>query len=120
MAQTLRRSVEDVLLDAVATALPPLSGLPSELGENLSGLAFLDDEALWQIARSTLSTEHYLQMDELLAKKGQGQLTVTEQKTLDRLLLEYQSFVLQRGQAAVLLQRRGYDMSDPAVLNSLP
>jgi hypothetical protein len=119
-ARTLRRTVEEVLLDAVATALPPLAGLPPELTDDLSGLAFLNDATLWQVARSTLPPEHHQQMDELLARKGQGELTATEQQTLDRLLLEYQTLVLRRGQAAVLLQRRGYDVSDPAVLNRLP
>lgn len=116
MAQTLRRPIEDILVDAVATALPPLAGLPPELADDLDGLAFLNDEALWQVARSTLAAEHHQQMDDLLARKGRAPLTVAEQQNLDRLLGEYQSLVLRRGQAAVLLQRRGYDMSDPDVL----
>jgi len=120
MAQTLRRPIEDVLVDAVATALPPLAGLPSELTYDLDGLAFLNNDELWRVARSTLSTEHYQQMDDLLARKGQAQLTTAEQQTLDRLVGEYQSLVLRRGQAAVLLQRRDYDMSDPTVLNIQP
>jgi len=120
MAQTLRRPIEDVLVDAVATALPPLAGLPSELTHDLDGLAFLNDDELWRVARSRLSTEHYQQMDDLLVQKGQAQLVAAEQQTLDRLVGEYQSLVLRRGQAAVLLQRRGYDMSDPAVLNIQP
>lgn len=120
MAQTLRRPIEDVLVDAVATALPPLAGLPSELTNDLDGLAFLNDDELWRVARSTLSTEHYQQMDDLLVQKGQAQLAAAEQQNLDRLLGEYQSLILRRGQAAVLLQRRGHDMSDPAVLNIQP
>ena len=120
LAQTLRRPIEDVLVDAVATALPPLAGLPSELTHDLDGLAFLNDDELWRIARSTLSTEHYQQMDDLLVRKGQAQLVAAEQQNLDRLLDEYQSLILRRGQAAVLLQRRGHDMSDPAVLNIQP
>ncbi len=120
MAQTLRRPIEDILVDAVATALPPLAGLPPALADDLAELAFLMDEALWQVARSTLPAEHYLQMDDLLARKTQAPLTAAEQQNLDRLLGEYQSLILRRGQAAVLLQRRGYDMSDPAVLNIQP
>lgn len=120
LAQTLHRPIEDVLVDAVATALPPLAGLPSELTNDLDGLAFLNDDELWLVARSTLSTEHYQQMDDLLARKRQTPLTAAEQQTLDRLVGEYQSLILRRGQAAVLLQRRGYDLSDPAVLNIQP
>jgi len=90
--------------------------LPPELADDLDGLAFLNDEALWQVARSTLPASHHQQMDALLAQKGSTPLAAAEQQTLDRLLGEYQSLVLRRGQAAVLLQRRGYDMSDPEVL----
>lgn len=119
-AQTLHRSVEEVVLDAVATALPPLTDLPPDVVDDLAQLAFLNDAALWQAARSTLTPEHRQQMDDLLARKGQGWLTAAEQQTLDRLLREYQTHVLRRAQAAALLQRRGYDLSDPAALDCLP
>jgi hypothetical protein len=116
-AENLRRSVEDVLLDSVATALPPLTGLPDEVSDDLVSLAFLNDRALWEAARSALPAEHHRRMDDLLAKKGQNRLTTEEEQVLDRLVNEYEVLVLRRSQAAVLLQRRGYDMSDPSVLN---
>jgi len=116
-AETLRRSVEDVLLDSVATALPPLTGLPDEVSDELVSLAFLNDKALWEAARNALPTAHHHRMDDLLAKKGQNRLTAEEQQVLDRMVNEYEVLVLRRSQAAVLLQRRGYDMSDPSVLN---
>jgi len=119
MAQTLRRSLEDVLVDAVATALPPLAGLPQALADDLAEMTFLSDAELWEIARSTLPPEHHQKMDALLTRKGQGQLTANEHRTLDNLLDEYQTSILKRGQAAVLLQGRGYNMSDPAVLKTL-
>jgi hypothetical protein len=75
---------------------------------------------LWRIARSTLPEEQYNQMDELLAGKGQGKITTTEQQTLDELVQQSQHLVLKRGQAAVLLQQRGYNLSNPEILNSLP
>jgi hypothetical protein len=119
MALTLRRPLPDVLVDAVATALPPLVGLPQELADNLAELAFLSDAELWKIARETLPPEHYQQADSLLVKKGQGTLTAEEQKALDQLAAEYQSLILRRGQAAVLLKSRGYEMSDPVVLKEV-
>lgn len=119
-AQSQQRPIEDVLLEALTVAFPALEGLPQEIADNLAGLTFLNDAALWQIARSTLPPEHYQQMDNLLARKGQGQIGETDQHILDQLLQEYETLVLRRGQAAVLLQRRGYDLSDPALLNNLP
>jgi hypothetical protein len=116
----MRRSVEDVLLDSVATALPPLTGLSDEISDDLVSLAFLNDSALWKVARSVLPDEHHRQMDELLARKGQGRLTKQERQVLDQLVNDYETFVLRRSQAALLLQRRGYDMSDPSILGRLP
>lgn len=119
-AESMRRSVEDVLLDSVATALPPLSGIADEVSDDLVNLAFLNDKSLWDVARSTLPAEHHRRMDELLARKGQGQLTEQEQQILDQLVNDYEMLALRRSQAALLLQRRGYDMSDPSILNRLP
>lgn len=119
-AESMRRSVEDVLLDSVATALPPLTGLPDEISDDLASLAFLNDSALWDVARNALPAEHYRRMDELLIRKGQGRLTTQEQQALDQLVNDYETFVLRRSQAAPLLQRRGYDMSDPSILSRLP
>jgi hypothetical protein len=116
----MRRSVEDVLLDSVATALPPLTGLSDEISDDLVSLAFLNDSALWKVARSVLPDEHHRQMDELLARKGQGRLTKQEQQVLDQLVNDNETFVLRRSQAALLLQRRGSDMSDPSILGRLP
>jgi hypothetical protein len=114
-AENLRRSIEDVLLDSVATALPPLTGLPDEVSDELVSLAFLNDRALWEAARSSLPSEHHRRMDDLLAKKGQGRLSEQEQHTLEQLVNDYEILVLRRSQAALLLQRRGYDMSDPLI-----
>jgi len=118
-AESLQRSVEDVLLDTVATALPPLEGLPQDAADDLVGLAFLNDAELWRVARSTLPPEHHQLMDEFLSRKAEDDLDISEEQTLDRLLAEYETLILRRGQAAVLLQRRGYDMSDPSVLDML-
>lgn len=119
-AENLRRSVEDVLLDSVAMNLPPLTDLSDEASDELASLAFVNDKTLWEVARRALPAEHHRRMDELLVKKGQGRLTQHEQQVLDQLVSDYETLVLRRSQAALLLQRRGYDMSDPSVLSRLP
>jgi leucyl-tRNA synthetase len=120
LAQKFQKTEQDILLDALTTALPPLAGVAPQLADELAELTFLNDAALWRIARSTLPEEQYNQMDELLAGKGQGKITITEQQTLDELTQQSQHLVLKRGQAAVLLQQRGYNLSNPEILNSLP
>ena len=120
LAHKFKKTEQEILLDAITTALPPLVGVVPELADELAELTFLNDATLWRIARSTLPQEQYNQMDELLARKGQGQIIATEQQTLDELVEQSQNLTLKRGQAAVLLQQRGYDLSNPAILNSLP
>jgi predicted transcriptional regulator len=114
-AEALQRPFEDVMLEAVATALPPLSGLPAEVADDLASLTFMNDAAVWSVARSTPPPEQTAEMEALLAKKGQGQLTGTEPQRLEHLVHAHEMLTLRRAQAAVLLQRRGYDVSDPAV-----
>lgn len=120
LAYNFQKTEQEILLNAITTALPPLVGATPQFADELAELPFLNDAALWRIARSTLPEEQYNQMDELLARKGQGNITVTEQEILDELVQQSQYLMLKRGQAAVLLKHRGYDLSNPEILNSLP
>lgn len=112
LSQELQISVENLLADAVATALPPLAGLQEELADELSRLAFLADDELLRVMCEVLPPEHFEEMDALLDRKNQGRLLASEQQQIDRLLEEYHRLVLRRGQAAVLLKARGYEVSD--------
>lgn len=119
-AEHTHRSVEDILVESVASALSKVKDLPQELANDVSDLAFLNDAGLWKIVRGGLPAEHHGLMDDLLDQKQRGELSSADQLQLDQLIAEYQSYVLRRSQAAALLQRRGYDMSDPSLLNTLP
>ncbi len=118
VAKTSRRPVEDILLDAIDLGLSPLDDLPAGVLDELKEFVFMSDTELWRIARHELRSIHHQQMDTLLAKKGQGKIIPDEQAKLDKLLDEYQANILRRGQAAVLLQRRGYDVSNPSSLKT--
>jgi hypothetical protein len=119
-ATSLHRRVEEVLLEVVATALPPLADLPREVGDEVASLAFENDVSLFRAARSTIAPELHAEMTALLDRKGCGEISVTEQARLDELVHEHEVLALRRAQAALLLQRRGYDMSSPDVLSQLP
>jgi hypothetical protein len=119
-AEALHRTLEDVLLHAVATALPPLAGLPEGIADDLGALAFLNDAALFDVARSTPPPELHAEMDALLGDKGRGELAPAGERRLDDLVRTHEVSALRRAQAALLLQRRGYDMSDPAASLRLP
>lgn len=116
-AEFLRQPVEKLLLDAVTTALPLLDDLSPEMVDDMAALALLNDAALWRVARNTLAPASQAHLDNLLDKKGEGTLTAAEQQRLDELLNEYEQVVLTRAQAALLLKQRGYDLSNPTILN---
>ena len=72
-AEHTHRSVEDILVESVASALPKVKDLPQELADDVSDLAFLNDAGLWKIVRSGLPAEHHRQMDDLLDRKQRGE-----------------------------------------------
>ncbi len=116
-AQIQQRPLEKFVLDAAITGASLLDDLPPELADEMAALALLNDAALWRVARRTLPTEKQERLDALLQKKGRGELLSEEQQTLDGLLTEYEHIVLTRAHTAVLLKQRGYDVSDPSLLN---
>ncbi len=121
-ALPLRRSVSEWVSETVKRGLSPSvkveDDLPPWLHAELRAMQELSDTALWTLARSTM---RQVNNDELAHLNEIGQerpLTTIEQAQQQALLNESDETVLRRAHAAILLQARGYDMSDPAVLRS--
>jgi hypothetical protein len=112
-ARQANRTVEAVLLDVLATAVPAADELPADLAEAVSPLALLDDDALWRAARSRLAAEA-AQLEDLHLKRQREGLTDAEAQTLAGLVRQYERALLVRAQAAALLHRRGHDVSELA------
>jgi len=89
-----------------------LDKLPQETTEVLSQLRFLDDEELWQAARTRMFPEQAEQLERLNLKQQREGLTPDEQQERDQLLHCYEQTMLVRAQAAVLLQERGHYVSE--------
>jgi len=74
-----RRSLESAVLQLLNANVP---SLPEELPETMREIWFalekLDDDALWNIARSTISQQHQEQYSRLLEKNRQASLTATD------------------------------------------
>jgi len=112
-AERVHRPVDDVLAEAVAAAAPVMDTPPGNLRSVLAHLAYLNDAALWQAARATMSIEQRARLA-TLHDKQQGESLSTEERAEEQALLTlYRETLLVRGQAAVLLKQRGYDVSDP-------
>ena len=81
-AEQTHRSIEDELLETVATAIPLTEELPDDLSEAISHLHLLDDQALWRAAQSHLSVEVAAEMELLHLKRQREGLTENETQTL--------------------------------------
>ena len=110
-AEITRRSVDEVMVEAVSAVAPDLE-TPSAIRNNLAQMAYLNDAALWQAARATMPADQRARMEELHFKQREGKFKKAEQAEEQALLKLYRETILVRAQAAVLLKQRGYDVSD--------
>ncbi len=112
-AKKAHRSVGDVLVEAVTAVAPCMATAPGSLRSALAQMAYLNDAALWQAARATMTEVQRERLAALHDQKQRGRLTVEEESEEQALLRLYRDTLLVRAQAAVLLKQRGYDISDP-------
>jgi uncharacterized protein YnzC (UPF0291/DUF896 family) len=115
-----RRSIDELVWQTLSRQMPPAvpveDDLPSSLREELLAMEHLSEAALWALARSTLSPEQVAKMDLLHDMAKKRTLTPDENRQKQDLLRMYDETMLRRAHAAMLLASRGYDLSDPKVL----
>jgi len=111
-ADKLRRPVNDVLSEAVSAAAPVMDTAPQSLRAALAQMAYLNDAVLWQLARATMPQAQAARLEELHHKRQREGLTEEEKNEEQQLANLYRDTILVRAQAAVLLKRRGYSVSD--------
>jgi hypothetical protein len=87
-----------------------MDAAPSEMRSALAHMAYLNDAALWQAARATMTAEQRERLQHLHDKQQREKLTSEKQALLEL----YRETLLIRAQATVLLKMRGYDVSDPS------
>lgn len=110
-ARWTRRSVENELLDAVASAASPVDDLPAELIDGLQALAHSTDDELWRLAREAVPRAESRELEALHALGRQDGLEEPQQAHRAWLLQQYERAILTRAQAAKLLKDRGHDVS---------
>ena len=111
-AASARRSVDDVLVEAVIAAAPTAAVGSGAMRSALGHMAYLNDAALWQAARATMTAEQRERLEHLHDEQQRRTLTADERAEEQALLELYRGTVLVRAQAAALLKQRGYDVSD--------
>jgi hypothetical protein len=112
-AKRSHRSVDQVLAEAVIAVAPILESGSDQLKSALAQLAYLNDAALWQLARSNLSQVQKERLEELHYKQQSTGLSSDEKEEEQALLAFYRETQLVRAQAIALLKQRNYDVSDP-------
>jgi hypothetical protein len=115
MAEQQHSSVPEVVRELVLRdwLIPQL---PPEFEAELAAFARLSDEVLWILARSTMPQAQQLELAHLNRLAQQRALTEPENHRQDILGELYDRTLVRRAQAAALLKDRGYDLSNPSVL----
>ncbi len=111
-AEKTHRSLQEVLVEAVSAAAPVMESSSVKMRSMLAQLAYLNDAALWQAARTTMPAAQRERLEALHEKQQSHKLTDEEKTEEQALLTLYRETILVRAQAAVLLKQRGYDVSD--------
>jgi hypothetical protein len=110
-AGATQRSLEDIILQALQIGSPPTwKDVPEEFQTDLASLDRLDDDSLWQIARSQKTQLEMERYESLLSKQQDTSLTDSERLELDTLRRDGDRFMLRKSQAAAILKWRGHNV----------
>ena len=111
-AEKVQRPVDELLVEAIVAVAPTIESASADLNAAVAQMAYLNDAALWQAARSTMAPEQRERLATLHDIQQRRPLSTAEQAENQALLRLYREVLLVRAQAAVLLKQRGYDVSD--------
>lgn len=121
-AASERRTVDEWVQQVLVRQLPVAIAIEDELSpllkDELRAMAQLSDDALWALLKNMLSSGQQDELELLSEIASERDLTEEEATRRQELLRQYHEVMLRRAHAAVLLQSRGYDVSDPALLHS--
>ena len=118
-AEKKHRSVDEVLVEALTAVAPVLETASTDLQRALAQMAYLNDAALWQAARTSMMAEQQARLAALHDKQQREGLTLEEQEEEQTLLKLYRETLLVRAQAAALLKQRNDDVSDSTQFHPL-
>lgn len=113
-SRATQRPLEEVILHALQIGSPPeWDNVPPEFQADLAALDKLDDNTLWQIARSHKTIAEMERYNNLLEGNSSNTLTEAERLELMALRQDADRFMLLKAQASVLLRWRGHRVPTP-------
>jgi hypothetical protein len=112
-ARQTQRSIEEELVEALTEALSLVDeAVPVDEADVLSSIDRLQDDALWDLARTShLSPTAAAHLEELNQKRQREGLTADEQQIAEALVHQYERAMLVRAEAMARLKERGRDIS---------
>lgn len=110
-AERTRRSVEEVVVEALQAALADGEQPAEERHAMIAALASLDTATLWQLVRRGAETEEVLVLAALNEKRQRAGLTMAEEGVVRGLIRHHDRTVLLRAKALSTLRERGEDVS---------
>lgn len=112
-AEKVQRPINEILVEAIAAVAPVIDTASGPMRSALAQMAYLNDAALWQAARATMTVEQRQRLAALHDQQQRGiELNPEERAEEQALLALYRETILIRAQGAVLLKQRGYDVSN--------
>jgi hypothetical protein len=112
-AEQMQRSVEAEIVESIARAAPAnADDLSAELHDLVVQLGFLDDKALFRIARSHQPKKEATRIETLHFKRQSEGLADSESKELAELMKKFDRWFVLRNEALGLLLERGQDVSE--------
>lgn len=110
-AQAVNRPVSEVAVTVLESLVVAVEDdLPPALQAELTAMAYLSDDALWEIAGSVMNKDKVALYDLLLERHQAGTLTPGGQAWLDTLRNEADALMLRKAQAYALLKGRGHKL----------
>ena len=106
-----KRSLADEAVVTMAESLPGDEQLPGAVVHELKQLQWLTDDELWQAARLTATDDEAEEMQILLERQQREGLTPSERQKTEQLSTFFNRIMLVRAEAAVLLKKRGHDIT---------
>ncbi|RIK43312.1 MAG: hypothetical protein DCC55_05960 [Chloroflexi bacterium] len=111
-----QRTVDDVVRDILLQERAVAPPLPVKIEEELAAFASLSDDALWLLARGSLSRAAQEELAELNNLAKLRPLSSAELERQQALVDTYDRMMVRRARAIQLLMQRGYDLTDPRIL----
>ena len=106
VAHAVKRPLESLLTDLLSSALPS-PHTPVEMVADMTQMAWLETDKLWQIANGQMGEPAQEQLQQLSQRQADGALTKKDSERLALLRQQYGQVTLRKARAYALLSLRG-------------